>query len=314
MRVSVIVAAYNVEEFIPRAIASVLAQSYPSWEIIVVDDASSDRTCDVVEDFARRDARVHLLRHTSNGGPAAARNTGIEAAQGEWIAILDADDAWRPHRLEKLLAAAASTGANFIADNQIFYDVGLKREVGVAHDFSEECIQITAEEMFRSKNTMRFGEMKPLIRRSFINQHDLRYNPAFRFGEDLYFYAELLFSGAYAILLAQPYYIYTTPFGFVSREKSAGCRTVNKLDILLDGIDDLVEKHRTTLSPALLSAIASYRARTHRQWVFRELTRLRHQHRIIPLALFTAAHPVHATSYIAQSQTYRSFKSFLGIT
>jgi len=313
MRVSVIIAAYNVEKYIARAIASVQAQTCEDWEIVVVDDASTDRTCDVVEELASRDARIRLLRHKSNQGPGAARNTAIDVAQGEWIAVLDADDACRPERLEKMLGAATHTGADFIADNQIFYDEALQREVGIAHELSEEWIWITAEEIFRSEKTMRFGEMQPLIRRSFIAKHGLRYNPKFRFGEDLYFTAELLFCGARAILLAQPYYIYTTPFGFLSRQRSAGSRTVNRLHILLEGVDDLVDKHRATLSPALLRAIASYRARTHRHWVFRELTRLRCQHRIIPLAFFTATHPVHTTSYIAQSQTYRSLTSFLGI-
>jgi glycosyltransferase involved in cell wall biosynthesis len=91
---SVIIPAYNSANFIEKTLVSVKEQTFPAKEIIVVDDGSSDNTVDVCERF---DVRVISRK---NGGPAAARNTGIEAAQSEWIAFLDHDDAWHRNKSE----------------------------------------------------------------------------------------------------------------------------------------------------------------------------------------------------------------------
>jgi glycosyltransferase involved in cell wall biosynthesis len=93
--VSAVIPAYNAERFISDAIQSVLAQTYEIAEIIVVDDGSSDRTAEVASGFPR----THVMKRP-NGGPGAARNTGIHAASGEWIAFLDSDDTWIPRKTE----------------------------------------------------------------------------------------------------------------------------------------------------------------------------------------------------------------------
>jgi hypothetical protein len=93
--VSAVIPAYNAEQFISDTIQSVLAQTYEIAEIIVVDDGSSDRTAEVAAGFPR----THVIRRP-NGGQAAARNTGIHAASGEWIAFLDHDDLWLPRKTE----------------------------------------------------------------------------------------------------------------------------------------------------------------------------------------------------------------------
>ena len=101
IKVSAVIPAYNSASFISRTIESAMAQTYPMTEIIVVDDGSTDRTAEVAERFP-----VRVIRRR-NGGPGAARNTGIQAASGEWIAFLDSDDAWRPQKTEIQLRYAA---------------------------------------------------------------------------------------------------------------------------------------------------------------------------------------------------------------
>lgn len=93
--VSAVIPAYNAERFIADAIQSVLAQTYQIAEIIVVDDGSSDHTAEVAAEFPR----TRVIRRP-NGGQAAARNTGIHAASGQWIAFLDHDDLWFPRKTE----------------------------------------------------------------------------------------------------------------------------------------------------------------------------------------------------------------------
>ena len=101
-RVSVIIAARDAERELGRAIESVVAQSYGDWEVVVVDDASRDGTGEVARAFG---AAVRVTRLESNVGPAQARNTAVEEADGELVAILDADDFWAPEYLELQVAA-----------------------------------------------------------------------------------------------------------------------------------------------------------------------------------------------------------------
>lgn len=101
--VSVIIPAFDAAEHIRQTLDSVLAQTYPKIEVIVVDDGSSDATSTVVKEFAARDARIQLLQQR-NAGTGAARNTAIQAARGKYIAPLDADDFWFPEKLEKQVA------------------------------------------------------------------------------------------------------------------------------------------------------------------------------------------------------------------
>ncbi len=95
MDISVVIPAYNRSSFLPRALDSVLEQSYPPREIIVVDDGSTDATGDVLSRYGKR---ITIIRQ-NNRGVSAARNRGIEQAEGEWIALLDSDDAWMPNKL-----------------------------------------------------------------------------------------------------------------------------------------------------------------------------------------------------------------------
>lgn len=101
--ISVVIPTYNRERTIGRAIDSVLQQTYQDIEIIVVDDCSSDHTEQVAIGY--HDDRIRFIRHDTNQGACAARNTGIDHAQGEYIAFQDSDDAWRPDKLERQLAA-----------------------------------------------------------------------------------------------------------------------------------------------------------------------------------------------------------------
>jgi len=119
--VSTVIPAFNAERFIARALDSALAQDIAGSEIIVVDDGSSDRTCDIVAGYSARGVR--LVRHSRRGGVAAARNTGIAASHGEFVAFLDADDAWLPHKLKRQLdALIAQPDMRFISCRAMLID------------------------------------------------------------------------------------------------------------------------------------------------------------------------------------------------
>jgi glycosyltransferase involved in cell wall biosynthesis len=124
--ISVVLPTYNREKYIKRAMDSVLRQTYENVELIIVDDKSTDNTIAVAS--AYRDERVKLIRHRENLGCSAARNTGIDAARGEYIAFQDSDDVWLPHKLEKQLRLLRSSPCSkFCFGSFIRFDSGRAR-------------------------------------------------------------------------------------------------------------------------------------------------------------------------------------------
>ncbi|WP_053983013.1 glycosyltransferase family 2 protein [Niameybacter massiliensis] len=99
--VSVITPAYNCAEYLEECIESVIQQTYSNWEMIIVNDKSTDSTKEIVEKYVAKDPRVKLYNQEVNAGAAAARNKAIELSKGRFIAFLDSDDKWKPHKLEK---------------------------------------------------------------------------------------------------------------------------------------------------------------------------------------------------------------------
>ncbi|MCK0470254.1 glycosyltransferase family 2 protein [Halalkalibacter sp. APA_J-10(15)] len=101
--VSIITPAYNAATYMADTIESVLAQTYGSWEMLIVDDCSTDDTAQIVQSYASRDPRIRFIQLAQNSGPAITRNTAIEAASGRYLAFLDSDDMWLPNKLERQL-------------------------------------------------------------------------------------------------------------------------------------------------------------------------------------------------------------------
>ena len=102
--VSVVMPAYNAAATIQRAIDSVIGQSYGNWELIVVNDCSSDETADILKKYSDKYQQIHIITNEINSGVAYARNRGVQAAKNEWIAFLDSDDYWETEKLEQQLA------------------------------------------------------------------------------------------------------------------------------------------------------------------------------------------------------------------
>ncbi len=112
--VSIITPAYRCATVVGETIQSVLAQTYPHWEMLIAEDCSPDNTREVIEHWVNVDPRVKLIKLASNGGPAAARNAALERAGGRWIAFLDSDDLWLPWKLEQCLEFAHTRDAAFV--------------------------------------------------------------------------------------------------------------------------------------------------------------------------------------------------------
>lgn len=122
--VSIIIPVYNVRDYIMETIGSVLMQTYANWELLLVEDGSTDGTAETVEQYlaGKQDPRIRLLRQPSNQGAARSRNRGLREARGRYIAFLDSDDLWEPEKLERQLAFLHQKQAAFTFTGYEFAD------------------------------------------------------------------------------------------------------------------------------------------------------------------------------------------------
>lgn len=128
--VSIITPAFNSEKFIAETIMSVQNQTYQNWEMIIVDDCSTDKTAEIIRSFQEKDSRIIYLRNEINKGSAFARNLALKKAIGKWIAFLDSDDLWMPEKLERQIEFMSKNNYNFSYSNYCEIDEN-SNEIGV---------------------------------------------------------------------------------------------------------------------------------------------------------------------------------------
>ncbi len=274
--ISVLIPAFNSETMIRRAIDSALAQTVQDLEVLVIDDASTDQTASVVASYADREIRVRLHRRTINGGPAASRNTGLQLARGEWIALLDADDLMLPDRLERLLARATSQDV-LVADNLEMYDLhaGKVVKLGInpsllSPEIRLDCVGFVAHCKTNQPDAVDFGLLKPLLRSSHLLRHNITYNEAMRHGEDFRFFLDVLIAGGSLLVLPEAYYRYTERTGSISRKASGVSATRARYDLLELQNRDLARDARYAAVAAELNLRADAFQRLVKLAAFRE--------------------------------------------
>lgn len=262
--VSVILPTFNCSQFVSRAIDSVLRQQGDHWlELIVADDCSSDDTVAHIRDGFGSDGRLRFSLAERNAGPGAARNRGIAAATGDWIALIDADDAWAENRLSALSSLCAQ-GADLIFDNIIGYDQASEASSGLLFPFLPEEMSVPAmAEDPAPGSKFNYGYLKPLIRRGFLEETKVRY-PEVRVSEDLLFYLELLIKGARTSTTDQAFYVYTTKIGQRSKRRSTFSVTAPDSELVARLLDQLAAKYRSELREDELEAIESRAQRLRR--------------------------------------------------
>lgn len=139
--VSVIMPCYNMERYISDSIMSVRQQTYPHWELLIVDDTSTDGTEAVIESHCQQDDRIHFTKKNIHSGIADSRNMCLKMAQGQYLAFLDADDIWQPKKLEKQLAFMTEKGIGFsYSSYDCIYENGqpLNKIIKAANDLDYE--------------------------------------------------------------------------------------------------------------------------------------------------------------------------------
>ncbi|CAN7285619.1 glycosyltransferase family 2 protein [Mesorhizobium sp. LjNodule214] len=218
--VSFVIAAYNAEATLDRAIASAIAQRDVSVEVVVVDDTSRDRTLEVARSYPQDIVRVVAL--PENRGPGGARNAGLELARGRWVAVLDSDDAVYPGRLSTMIARAEKAGAEIAIDN-----LQVVREDGVAEDtmfpaaYLESLSEISLADYIAGnivfESRFNLGYLKPIFQRRFLNENGLRYDEGLIIGEDYILLASALAKGGKCVVEPTTGYVYHIRSGSISR-------------------------------------------------------------------------------------------------
>lgn len=228
--VSIIIPAYNSQEYVSQALKSVFNQSYTNLEVILVDDASTDSTVKIAGSFA--DKRLTIIKNNRNRGVSYGRNRGIEQAKGKWIALLDSDDWYAPERIEKLLEIAEKSDADLIADDLFLIRDGEQQPWSTllsesSQDRLLEIALIDAVKFVTSdrlapvngKRNWSLGYTKPLIRREFLLENNIRYDENIDVGEDFTLYLECLRRKGRFYLVNQSYYYYRTRVSSLSTRK-----------------------------------------------------------------------------------------------
>ncbi len=220
---TVIIAAWNAENELTRSVASALAQQDVTVEVIIVDDASTDGTLLVARGLEQQDPRVRVHALSENGGPSAARNAALDLATGRWVVVLDSDDQMLPHRIADMMACAQHTAADCVFDNLQSVDAA-GQTLGPPHLSAPDCpgtAQHWSLSHFLTGNQAdpkhpSLGFLKPLISRSYLEKHQIRYDPTLRNGEDFHLVLALLLAQGQLWYLPRAGYLYTRRSGSVS--------------------------------------------------------------------------------------------------
>lgn len=282
--VSVIVPAYNVADYVADCIESVLEQTYPTFELIFVDDASTDATCAVVQRY--RDPRIRLLRQSRNQGQSAARNHAIRESRGDWLALLDADDWWAPQRLERLLAVAEHEGADMVADD--LYRIQADTSSPIERAFTSRGLKFSAPVHVTVVDFVRWdlGITQPMVRKSFWETHKVHFDEARRSGaEDFLALLRCLLAGARFVVIPEAYYFYRL------RPGSATSQPLRLFRATRQATMELCQDPDVRQNPALLAQLERRLRHVERIIAYNELKNALH-HRSIGAALRTMfSHP-----------------------
>jgi succinoglycan biosynthesis protein ExoO len=228
-RCSVVIAAFDAARHVERAVRSALEGQGLAVEVVAVDDASRDGTLAVLRRLAAADPRVRVIEGGVNRGPAAARNLGFAAARGDWIAVLDADDAFLPGRLARLVDRAEREGLDAIADLPVFFDLAAMTPAGRGPeaDGGFETLDLTRflAGAVDAGEGLDLGLLKPVVSRRLRDAGGWRYPEGVRHGEDFLLYFHALRGGARFGLLREALYLFSTRIGAASGAYSPGSVT-----------------------------------------------------------------------------------------
>lgn len=229
IKVSIIVAVYNVELYMRRCVDSLLAQTHKNIEVILVNDGSLDHCPVICDEYAKHDSRVKII-HKENGGVSTARQAGLDAATGDYVIHADPDDYVEEEMVEELLAKVVETDADIVTCDFLCNEKYKKQGYAGSEELLRKLIDVDI--ICVCWNT--------LVRRSFIQQHHIGFTPEWLcLSEDFLFIIRLLAAGAKAVHLNKAFYHYWVTNGAsLSNERSE--KQLRSVKAVIEELETLV--------------------------------------------------------------------------
>lgn len=209
-QLSIIIPVYNTEKYLHRCIDSVLLQSFTDYELLLIDDGSTDGSGTICDEYAAKNARIRVF-HKENGGVSSARNLGLDKANGEWILFADADDFYYNGNILQELSAAIDQNPSC---ELLYFPGGVLLENGEAYQDSYNYqIYKTAWDLCEEHGCLPkclvFGCIyAQCYKRSVIEENQIRMNPSLKYAEDRLFVMTYCMFAKQSIVLANPFYCY----------------------------------------------------------------------------------------------------------
>lgn len=245
---SIIVPAYKAELTLKRCVESVISQTYDNWELILVDDGSTDNTPSMCDEYSAKDSRIVTV-HKENGGVSSARNIGIEKASGEWITFLDADDEFEASYLSYFVDGAGNDEfqLSFFTDYKSEHDGVMKvNHVGNEDFYSKDrfndfLLKYIDDPILKTVHSNFF-----LTR--IIKEKEIRFNKNIRAGEDHAFVLEYLQYVDSAKIMKGNGYVYYLPYCYSLKYGSKLEESVFKMNLMEERVDSIAQKNGINLS------------------------------------------------------------------
>lgn len=207
--VSIIMPAYNCEKYISESIDSVLNQTYRDWELLIINDWSTDNTLNIIEEYSIKDSRIKVISNYRNLGVSATRNRGIELATGEWIAFLDSDDIWKPEKIKTQVSIAKKENAEFVFTASAYIN-----ESGKAYKGIFEVPQTVTYKKLRNHNVISCSSV--LVKKKYFENIKMEKD---EIHEDYAVWLRILRLGVIAYGVNQPLLVYRISKGSKSGNK-----------------------------------------------------------------------------------------------
>lgn len=259
--ISVIVPVYNVEPYLRKCVDSILAQTLPGIEIILVDDGSTDGSGFVCDEYARNNERIRVI-HKENGGLSSARNAGLDAAKGEYVAFVDSDDCIAPEMYQRLLCALQESKADLSICG--YQKVKAPGAQGVANTYACETMTgMQAIEKLYTNDYVYFTiAWNKLFKHSIFDS--LRF-PQGKLFEDGYAAFRYYYAAQTVVCLSECYYFYLTRNDSITNSQLS-IKNLDGLDAEVDSIDflkakgcfDLLTKAQTKYASAVILSLKRY--------------------------------------------------------
>lgn len=206
MKISAVVPVYNSEMYIERCIHSVIKQTYPEWELILVDDGSVDNSLSILHEYEKVDSRIHVV-HQENAGPGIARNKGISIATGEYIVFIDSDDEIRTDYFE--LLSKKNEDVVFIDINQVDEKFNL-----IKKEYMSEFRQMSKDAFLRQQMTgkINWGGVRKAVKKDLLLNKRIRFSEH-KIGEEAIYSFLILYNAESFSFIDKPVYEYVNRVG-----------------------------------------------------------------------------------------------------